>query len=52
MDDLRDTPGYRVHRAVSALNSIDDEQLNQADKERLAEVRQTLASLEVLERQR
>lgn len=35
--DPRDTPGYRLHRALSNLNSINREQLDPADQERIAE---------------
>ena len=34
--DLRDTPEYRLHRALSNLNSIDTEQLDSPDQERIA----------------
>ncbi|WP_254544648.1 hypothetical protein [Halomarina pelagica] len=33
--DPRDTPGYRLHRALSNLNDIDVEQLDSADWERI-----------------
>lgn len=33
--DPRDTPGYRLHRALSNLTSIDGEQLESADRERI-----------------
>jgi len=33
MMDPRDTPGYRLHRALSNLNSIDIEQLDSPDRE-------------------
>ena len=33
--DPRDTPGYRLHRALSNLTSIDGEQLEPADQERI-----------------
>ena len=33
--DPRDTPGYRLHRALSNLNSIDTEQLDSTDQERI-----------------
>ncbi|MGB9963020.1 hypothetical protein ACOZ32_12585 (plasmid) [Halobacterium sp. MBLA0001] len=33
--DPRDTPGYRLHRALSNLTSIDSEQLEPADRERI-----------------
>jgi hypothetical protein len=33
--DPRDTPDYRLHRALSNLTSIDGEQLESADRERI-----------------
>jgi len=33
--DPRDTPGYLLHRALSNLNSIDTEQLDSPDQERI-----------------
>lgn len=33
--DLRNTPGYRMHRALSNLSSIDVDQLDPADRERI-----------------
>jgi hypothetical protein len=38
-----------VHRAVSALNKIDVEELSDADQERIADAQQALAELSVLE---
>ena len=35
--DPRDMPGYRLHRALSDLNSIDIEQLDDPDRKRIAE---------------
>lgn len=35
--DPRDTPGYRLHRALSNLNSIDTAQLDASDRERIAD---------------
>nr|WP_084777730.1 hypothetical protein [Natrialba sp. SSL1] len=33
--DPRDTPSYRIHRALSNLTSIDIDQLNPADRDRI-----------------
>lgn len=33
--DPRDTPGYRLHRALSNLNDIDVDELDPADRERI-----------------
>lgn len=33
--DPRDTPGYRLHRVLSNLSSIEVEQLEAADRERI-----------------
>ena len=33
--DPRDTPGYRLHRALSNLTSIDVDQLDNDDQERI-----------------
>jgi len=40
--DPRDTPGYRLHRALSNLNSIDIEQLEDDDREQLERARAIL----------
>lgn len=33
--DPRDTPGYRIHRALSNLSDIDIDELDPADRERI-----------------
>ncbi|WIV68774.1 hypothetical protein [Natrialbaceae archaeon AArc-T1-2] len=40
--DPRDTPGYRLHRALSNLNSIDIEQLEGDDREQIERARAIL----------
>ena len=46
--DPRDTPGYRLHRALSNLNSIDTEQLDSPDRERIAEATTLLEQVGLL----
>ena len=48
--DSRDTPGYRLHRALSNLNSIDIEQLDDPDRKRIAEATTLLEQVELLTR--
>ena len=48
--DPRDTPGYRLHRALSNLNSIDIEQLNAPDRERIVEATTLLEQVGLLTR--
>jgi len=48
--DPRDTPGYRLHRALSNLNSIDIEQLDSPDRERIAEATTLLEQVGLLTR--
>lgn len=50
MMDPRDTPGYRLHRALSNLNSIDIEQLDDPDRKRLAEATTLLEQVGLLTR--
>ena len=40
--DPRDTPGYRLHRALSNLNSIDTGQLEDDDREQIERARAIL----------
>ena len=46
--DPRDTPGYRLHRALSNLTSIDGEQLEPADRERISTATTLLEQAELL----
>ena len=48
--DPRDTPGYRLHRALSNLTSIDGEQLEPADRERISTATTLLEQVELLTR--
>jgi len=48
--DPRDTPGYRLHRALSNLTSIDGEQLEPADRERISTATTLLKQAELLTR--
>ncbi|WP_254546472.1 hypothetical protein [Halomarina pelagica] len=48
--DPRDTPGYRLHRALSNLNSTDIEQLDGPDRKRIAEATTLLEQVELLTR--
>ncbi|WP_276249141.1 hypothetical protein [Haladaptatus sp. YSMS36] len=48
--DPRDTPGYRLHRALSNLNSIDIAQLDDPDRKRLAEATTLLEQVGLLTR--
>ncbi|WP_363463554.1 hypothetical protein [Halogeometricum borinquense] len=46
--DPRDTPGYRLHRALSSLTSIDIDQLEPADQERISTATTLLEQVNVL----
>ncbi|AHZ23969.1 hypothetical protein E6P09_19340 (plasmid) [Haloferax mediterranei ATCC 33500] len=46
----RDTPGYRLHRALSNLNSLDFEQLDAPDRERIVEATTLLEQVGLLTR--
>ncbi len=46
--DPRDTPGYRLHRALSNLNSIDTEQLDSPDQERIEKATMVLEQVGLL----
>jgi hypothetical protein len=48
--DPRDTPGYRLHRALSNLSSIDIEQLDDPDRQRIAEATTLLEQVGLLTR--
>ncbi|WP_135823155.1 hypothetical protein ACOZ4I_19670 (plasmid) [Haloarcula salina] len=48
--DPRDTPGYRLHRALNNLTSIDGEQLEPADRERISTATTLLEQAELLTR--
>ena len=50
MMDPRDTPGYRLHRALSNLNSIDIEQLDAPDRERIVAATTLLEQVGLLTR--
>ncbi|MDT3437442.1 hypothetical protein [Haloarcula sp. 1CSR25-25] len=46
--DPRDTPGYRLHRALSSLTSIDSDQLEPADQERISTATTLLEQIDFL----
>ncbi|WP_348533589.1 hypothetical protein [Haloarcula laminariae] len=46
--DPRDTPGYRLHRALSSLTSIDSGQLEPADQERISTATTLLEQVDFL----
>ncbi|MDF9748541.1 hypothetical protein [Natrinema salsiterrestre] len=46
--DPRDTPGYRLHRALSSLTSIDIDQLEPADRERISTATTLLEQVDFL----
>ena len=46
--DPRDTPGYRLHRALSSLTSIDADQLEPADQERISTATTLLEQVDFL----
>lgn len=48
--DQRDTPSYRLHRALSNLTSIDIEQLESADQERITTAVTRLEQVSLLTR--
>jgi len=48
--DPRDTPGYRLHRALNNLTSIDGEQLESVDRERISTATTLLEQVELLTR--
>ncbi|ELY73504.1 hypothetical protein [Natrinema pallidum] len=48
--DPRDTPGYRLHRALSTLNNIDVNQLDPADQERINAAMTLLEQVSLLTR--
>lgn len=48
--DPRDTPDYRLHRALSNLTSIDSEQLEPADRERISTATTLLNQVSLLTR--
>ena len=48
--DPRDTPGYRLHRALNTLTSIDGEQLESVDRERISTATTLLEEVELLTR--
>jgi len=48
--DPRDTPGYRLHRALSNLTNIDGGQLEPADRERISTATTLLEQVELLTR--
>jgi hypothetical protein len=48
--DPRDTPGYRLHRALSNLKSIDVDRLDLDDQERIDEAMTLLEQVGLLTR--
>lgn len=46
--DLRDTPGDRLHHALSSLYSIDTKQLDAPDQELIAKATTLLEQVELL----
>lgn len=48
--DPGDTPGYRIHRALSNLTRIDIEQLESADQERITTAVTRLEQVSLLTR--
>jgi hypothetical protein len=48
--DPRDTPGYRLHRALNNLTSIDIDQLETADRERITTAVTRLEQVDFLTR--
>jgi hypothetical protein len=48
--DPRDTPGYRLHRALSNLKSIDVDRLDLDDQERIDEAMTLLEQVSLLTR--
>jgi|GEM_PF-670630 len=48
--DPRDTPGYRLHRALSNLNSIDTARLEDDDREQIERARAILEDASPLTR--
>lgn len=48
--DPRNTPGYRLHRALCNLTSIDVDQVNSADQERIHEAMALLEQVSLLTR--
>lgn len=48
--DPRDTPGYRLHRALSNLSNIDIDQLEAADQERIETTTALLEEVSLLTR--
>jgi hypothetical protein len=49
--DPRDTTGYRLHRALSNLSSIDIDQLEAADQDRIETATALLEEVSLLTRQ-
>jgi len=48
--DPRNTPGYRLHRALSQLNHLEDDQLTDADRERIETATALLEEVSLLTR--
>lgn len=46
--DPRDTPSYRLHRALSSLTSIDSDQLEPADQGRISTTTTLLEQVDFL----
>jgi len=46
--DPRDTPGYRLHRALTNLNRIETTKLDDADRERIETARTALQDVSLL----
>jgi len=48
--DPRNTPGYRLHRALSQLNDLEVNQLTDADRERIETATALLEEVSLLTR--
>ncbi len=48
--DPRNTPGYRLHRALSQLNHLEGDQLTDADRERIETATALLEEVSLLTR--
>jgi len=48
--DPRNTPGYRLHRALSQLKDLEGDQLTDADRERIETVTALLEEVSLLTR--
>jgi len=48
--DPRNTPGYRLHHALNQLNDLEDDQLSDADRERIETATALLEEVNLLTR--